>query len=224
MCLRPQITRIGSIPISQIDSQGFGELYSSMPPFQVPPPAPASGVVDHIFSGASAELRGVFNMAAATQYLVEISSNPGGPYKPIITDVQGYNYISVFPWIQPVTRKPSGGSDPGGWFNVLDSTVNRLNSFDGIPDSNGGPNAIAEKRLMDWLTTTFPDGTAGAPDGIYYLRLRVRDGGGTTLVSSPQVVQTDNTGPPTPVITLQLQKKDGTRIPLKCGGSSSVKV
>lgn len=215
MCLRPQITRIGSIPISQIDSQGFGNG-PSMPPFQVPPPAPASGVGDHTF-GASAELRGVFNMAAATQYLVEISSNPGGPYKPIITDVQGYNYISVFPWIQPVTRKPSGGSDPG-WFNVLDSTVNRLNSFDGIPDSNGGPNAIAEKRLMDWLTTTFPDGTAGAPDGIYYLRLRVRDGGGTTLVSSPQVVQTDNTGPPTPVITLQLQKKDGTRIPLKCGG------
>jgi len=39
-------------------------------------------------------------------------------------------------------------------------------------------------------------------------------------VSSPQIVRLDNTGPfplPRPTITLQLEKKDGTRVPLKCG-------
>ena len=41
-----------------------------------------------------------------------------------------------------------------------------------------------------------------------------------TRVSSPQIVCLDNTGPfplPRPIITLQLQKPDGTLVPLKCG-------
>lgn len=190
---KPLITRVGSIPISQIDAQGFGHG-TSIPPFQVPAPNPAAGVGDHPFGG-SAELRGVFNMPSATEYLVEVATNPAGPYTPITVPVQGYNYISVFPFISPVTRFPSGGIDPG-WFKVLD-----------IPDSDGGPTALFEKRLMDWPTPI---------DGIYYLRLRVRDGV-NTRISSPQVVQTDNTAPPQPTIKLQLQKPDGTRPDLKCG-------
>ena len=203
----PLITRVASIPISQIGPQGFGDG-SSLPPGQVPPPSPAAGVGDHPF-GASAELRGVFNMPPATQYLVEVASNPAGPYTPMTEPVHGYNYIPVFPFIQPVTRIPSGGADPG-WFNIFDSTAARTDPADGIPDSNGGPNTIAEKRLLDWTTPVLPD-------GIYYLRLRVRDGGGNTRVSSPQVVQTDNTPPPMPLISLRLKKPDGTTVLLKCG-------
>jgi hypothetical protein len=191
----PLITRVGAIPISQIGPQGFG-YGPSIPPFQVPPPNPAAGVGDHPF-GASAELRGVFNMPSATQYLVEWAPNPAGPYTPIQVPVQGYNYISVSPYIAPVTRFPSTGADPG-WYDVA-----------AVPDSDGGPTALSEKRLMDWPTTMLPD-------GIYYLRLRVRDGG-STRTSSPQIVQTDNTAPPTPTIQLRLQRPDGTSVELKCG-------
>ena len=203
----PFITRVGSIPISQIGPQGFGNG-ESLPPAQVPFPNPAAGVGDHPFGGG-AELRGVFNMPPATQYLVEVASNPAGPYTPITEPVRGYNFIPVFPFIQQVTRVPSGGVDPG-WFNILDTTAGRTDPSDGIPDSNGGPNTIAEKRLLDWTT-------ASVVDGIYYLRLRVRDGGGTTRVSSPQVVHVDNTPPPMPAISLRLRRPDGTAVPLKCG-------
>jgi hypothetical protein len=55
---------------------------------------------------------------------------------------------------------------------------------------------------------------------VYHLRLRVRDAVMNTRVSSPQVVRLDNTGPfplPQPTIGLELQRPDGTRVPLKCG-------
>src|SRR5512132_2615289 len=58
------------------------------------------------------------------------------------------------------------------------------------------------------------------PYGDYYLSLRLRDAAMNVRVSSPQIVRVDNTGPfplPRPTITLQLEKKDGTRVPLKCG-------
>jgi hypothetical protein len=79
-------------------------------------------------------------------------------------------------------------------------------------DSDGGRFTTGEKTLMMWPSPL--------PDGVYYLRLRVRDGAMNTRVSSPQVVPLDNTGPfplPRPIITLQLQKPDGMLVPLKCG-------
>jgi len=196
---RPLITRVGSIPVSQIDAQGFGDG-PSIPPFHVGSPNPAAGYGDHPF-GASVWLKGIFNLPTATQYRVEVSSaGPGGPYAPILVpQVRGYNEIPFPPWLVPCVRTPSGGADPG-WFNVSD-----------ICDSDGGPNALGEKTLLYWPTAV--------PDGTYHLRLSVRDGT-VTRVSSPQVVQLDNTGPfplPRPVITLQLEKPDGTRINLKCG-------
>jgi hypothetical protein len=51
---------------------------------------------------------------------------------------------------------------------------------------------------------------------VYFLRLRVRDGV-SERASAPRAVRTDNTPPATPVISLQLQKADGTRTELKCG-------
>ena len=207
----PLITRVGSIPITQIDSLGFGSG-PSIPPFFVPPPNPPGGVGDHPF-GDNVWLMGIFNMPTATEYLVEVASAPGGPYAPILVVPQGgYDQVPPQvppppfpeltvppPWQQFRTRAQSGGGDPG-WFKV-----------DELTDSDGGRLATGEKTLLMWPTS--------APDGVYYLRLRVRDGV-TTRVSSPQVVRLDNTGPfplPRPIITLQLQKPDGSRIPLKCG-------
>ncbi len=89
----------------------------------------------------------------------------------------------------------------GGWFEV-----------DQIQDSDGGRLTTGEKLLLTWPTS------AALPDGVYYLRLRVRDTT-TTRVSSPQAVRLNNTGPfplPRPIITLQLQKPDGTLVPVTC--------
>ena len=196
----PLITRVGSIPISQISPSGLGNG-PSVPPFHVGAPVPSAGYGDHPF-GASVWLMGVFNFPAATEYLLEASSTgPGGLYTPISTvSVLGYNYVPFFPFNLAVTRFPSTGVDPG-WFKISD-----------IPDSDGGPSTAGEKTLLYWPTS-------GLADGVYYLRLRVRNGG-TVRVSAPQVVRLDNTGPfplPRPTISLQLQKPDGTRSALKCG-------
>jgi hypothetical protein len=214
----PLITRVGSIPITQIDALGFGSG-PSIPNFYVPPPNPPAGVGDHPFGGM-VWLMGIFNMPAAKEYLVEVSNAPGGPYNPILVGPQGgYDQIDpitglttqppppvppdpvvpgVFQYFR--TRSQSGGADPG-WFQISELT-----------DSDGGRLTTGEKTLLMWPTS--------APDGVYYLRLRVRDAAMTTRVSSPQVVRLDNTGPfplPRPIIKLQLQKPDGTRVPLKCG-------
>jgi hypothetical protein len=197
---KPLITRVGSIPISQISPSGLGNG-PSVPPFHVGAPNPPAGYGDHPFGG-SVWLMGVFNFPTAQEYLVEVSSTgPGGSYSPVnVASVVGYNYISVFPYTMSVTRYPSTGVDPG-WFKLSE-----------IPDSDGGPGAAGEKTLLYWPT-------GGLPDGLYHLRLRVRDGA-TTRVSSPQPVYLDNSGPfplPRPTIALELQRPDGTRAALKCG-------
>ncbi|MDH4176636.1 MAG: hypothetical protein OEV72_03580 [Thermoleophilia bacterium] len=190
LCARPLITRISSIPTAQFDAQGFGSG-PSVPPFQVPPPSPATGVGDHPI-GASSWLMGVFNFATATQYKVEHAPSPAGPWTPIAEPVAGY--ASMFPLI-PVTRFPSGGADPG-WYDIS-----------AIPLSDGGPATAGEKTLVYWTTPT---------DGLYWLRLRVRDGA-AEKVSAPRAVRVDNTAPPTPVITLELKTPAGELKPLKCG-------
>jgi hypothetical protein len=154
-------------------------------------------------------------MPTATEYLVEVSSTgPGGPYSPILVGPQGgYDQVPPQPppppFPEPVvqppfqffrTRSQSGGADPG-WFQINE-----------LADSDGGRLTTGEKTLLMWPTS--------APDGVYYLRLRVRDAFMNTRISSPQVVRLDNTGPfplPRPTISLQLEKPDKTRVPLKCG-------
>ncbi len=207
----PLITRVGSIPITQIDALGYGNG-PSIPNFYVPPPTPWTGVGDHPFGGM-VWLMGIFNMPTAVEYLVEVSTSPNSGYTPILVGPQG-GYDQVPPQPPPPvppdpvvmsfqyfrTRTQSTGLDPG-WFQINQLT-----------DSDGGRLTTGEKTLLMWPTST--------PDGVYYLRLRVRDAAMNTRVSSPQVVRLDNTGPfplPRPTISLQLQAKDGTRSPLKCG-------
>lgn len=192
LCNRPAITRVSSIPTPQFDAQGFGSG-PSIPPFQVAPPDPAAGRGDHPV-GRSSWLMGVFNLAGVTQYKVEWATSPGGPYSPIAVTVDGYDQI--WPFYIPCTRSPSGGGDPG-WYDVADLCL-----------SDGGATpTTGEKTLLYWPTP---------PDGLYYLRLRVRNGS-TELVSTPRAVRVDNTAPATPVITLELVTDDGTTKPLKCG-------
>ncbi len=192
----PLITRVGSIPVTQIDAQGYGSG-PSIPPFHVPPPNPPAGVGDHPF-GSSVWLMGMFNMPTATEYLVEYSSTgPAGSYTTIAVTVHGYNNNPSPPPIQfPAVRNPVGG-----WYKVIE-----------IPDSDGGPDAFGEKTLMYWPAW-------GLADGLYYVRLRVRDGI-VERVSSPQPVQLDNTGPfplPRPTIKLELVTPGGDKKELKCG-------
>ncbi len=219
----PLITRVGSIPVSQINALGYGSG-PSIPNFYVPGDNPALGVGDHPFGG-SVWLMGIFNMPAAKEYLVEVSNALLGPYHPILAGLQdGYDNVppqpppppwwpgpppppnlppplgSPPPWLWGRKRSQSIGPDPG-WYQVNE-----------LDDSDGGRLPTGEKTLLMWQTAP--------PDGIYYLRLRVRDAAMNTRVSSPQVVRLDNTGPfplPRPIITLQLKKPDGSLVPLKCG-------
>jgi hypothetical protein len=196
---KPLITRVGSIPVSQIGSTGLGNG-PSLPVGQVAPPNLSAGYGDHPFGG-SVCLMGIFNMPTAIEYLVEYSSNgPLGPYQPIIvSSVPGYNWNSTPPYIHTVSRSPSGPPDPG-WFKISE-----------IPYSDGGNSPAGEKTLLYWPT--------GSLNGTFYIRLRVRNTS-YTLVSSPQIVELDNTGPyplPRPVISLKLKKPDGTLEELKCG-------
>ncbi|MGH8215365.1 MAG: hypothetical protein ACREPZ_06720 [Rhodanobacteraceae bacterium] len=219
----PLITRVANVPIAQIDASGYGHGPDALHTGAVPVDTPAAGVGDHPFGGA-VELWGIFNFPAATEYRVEVATAPGGPYSPVLVAPQwGYDSIdpgtglqsqpppSVPPDPPPPallgtfeyfrTRSQSGGGDPG-WFQINQ-----------IQDSDGGRLTSGEKVLLTWSTS--------APDGVYYLRLRVRDAAMNTRVSSPQVVRLDNTGPfplPRPIITLQLLNPDGTLAPpLKCG-------
>ena len=135
---------------------------------------------------------GVFNFPSATQYKLEYATSTAGPWVTIAEPVPGY--ASMWPLI-PVTRFPSGGGDPG-WYDIAD-----------IPLSDGGNTTAGEKTLVYWTTPA---------DGLYYLRLRVRDGA-TEKVSAPRAVRVDNTAPPTPVIKLELLTPAGDLKPLKCG-------
>ena len=212
LCARPLITRVSSIPTpDQFNALGFG-VGPSIPPNQVPPAPPSPPNVpppdaaNHPIGGSS-ELKGYFDFPAATQYKVEVAPAPGGPYTPIVEDVWGWN----LPNPPLIWRNRSPG--PGGWFNIynvppVDPPPDPLRR--GIFFSDGGPTAIGEKTLVNWTTSA-------VSDGVHYLRLVARDGGGNVRSSAPQKVHVDNTPPPTPVITLQLKTPSGQLKDLKCG-------
>ena len=213
----PLITRVANIPIAQIDALGFGHGPDALHTGLVPNDNPAGGVGDHPFGGA-VELWGIFNMAAATEYLVEVSTAPGGPYSPILVGPQfGYDTIDPTTGLsnQPPPPVPPDPVQPLGTFEFFRNRSQLVGGWfpiNQIQDSDGGRLTTGEKVLLTWPTLP--------PDGVYYLRLRVRDAALNTRVSSPQIVRLDNTGPfplPRPIITLQLKKPDGTLVPLKCG-------
>jgi hypothetical protein len=204
LCERPLITRVSSmITPDNFNALGFG-MGPSLPPFQVPPPPPGPwppvpgqlpppDAGNHPIGGSS-WLMGVFNFPAAVAYRIEVADTPGGPYDAITEDIWGWNNP-----LPPHLPFLSRSADGGGWFDIADIFV-----------SDGGPTAVGEKTLEYWTTSS-------VPDGVHYLRLLARDGGGNVRTSAPQKVVVDNTPPPTPVIQLKLKKPDGTLVDLKCG-------
>ncbi len=213
----PLITRVANIPVAQIDALGFGHGPDALHTGLVPNDDPAAGVGDHPFGGA-VELWGIFNMATATEYLVEVATRPGRPISTILVGPQ-YGYDTIDPATGLTNQPPPPGSSrpdtahlgtfeyfrnrsqlPGGWFPINQ-----------IQDSDGGRLTTGEKVLLTWPTT--------APDGVYYLRLRVRDAALNTRVSSPQIVRLDNTGPfplPRPTSRCSCRSRTVHLIPLKC--------
>jgi hypothetical protein len=217
LCERPLITRVSSmVAPDNFNAAGFG-MGPSIPPLQVPPPPPGPyppppgqlpgpEAGNHPIGGSS-WLMGVFNFPAAVKYRIEVGTAPGGPYTPITEDVWGWNN-PLPPHLPLLNRRADGG----GWFSIInvvppDPPVDPLKR--GIFVSDGGPNAIGEKTLVHWTTSS-------VPDGVHFLRLLAQDGGGNIRTSAPLKVVVDNTGPPTPVIQLQLKKPNGDLVDLKC--------
>jgi len=84
MCPRmPELIKVAEIPIGRIDAAGYGNGPSSPASF-TPPPNPAGGVGDHPFGG-SVHINGLFNVAGATEYKVEVANGPAGPWTTAVT-------------------------------------------------------------------------------------------------------------------------------------------
>ena len=195
----PLITEVGFIPTSRIDALGRA-TGPSFPPGTTPADNKPAGIGDHPFGGI-ANIRGVFNVAGAFQYKVEYSLTPVGPWTPILTPINDYQWNfgpppppPPFPPFIYYTRLPAAG----GWYNVSEMGL------------------IGPDYLTDW-------DTPADRDQLYYLKLTVRNAALVEFESPAQPVRVDNGLPlPTPpLIDLALQMPDGTRRKLGCCESIS---
>ena len=184
----PLITEVSFIPTSQIDADGFG-AGPSFGSAATPADNKPAGVGDHPF-GASTNIRGVFSIASPFQYKVEFATAETGPWTPIKTPMQDFRFNPGFP-PPPLFLTYTRAADVNGWYTVSEIG---LAGFD---------------NLTNWMTTS-------VADGLYFLRLTVRN---TLLAEFPSPVvpvRIDNTATTKPDITLQLQTPDGTRTKLGC--------
>jgi hypothetical protein len=164
----PLITEVAFIPSSQINPQGFGSG-PSVPPGTTPPDNKPAGVGDHPFGGIAHIDGEYFSIAGVIQYKVEYAANVGGPWTPILAPVNDLRWVTVpTPHLVSYSRVP----DAAGWYNVADIGL------------------LGPTRLTDWSTP--------APDGLYYLKLTVRNAA-LAERSSPLVpALVDNTSPTGP--------------------------
>ena len=186
----PLITKVSYIPTSQINPLGHGSGPSN-PPGTTPVDDKPNGVGDHPFGGL-ANIQGVFNIAGPDQYKVEFATVPVGPWAPILQPIDDYRVNPAWPGPgEPLfldyTRVPVAG----GWYNVAEMGL-------------AGP-----FYLTDWQTPAVDDDP-------YYLKLTVRTAALTEYESPVVPVRVDNGWPTQPVISLQLQKPDGSRTALGC--------
>jgi hypothetical protein len=164
----PFITQVGNIPSGQIDAGGRAAGPSAEVGKTSADNKPG-GVGDHPFGGW-VNIRGVFNIAGPTQYKVETAPNPAGPWTPILQPVQDYTIVLFpTPHIVHYTRVP----DAGGWYTIAEM------GYDG-PD-----------YLTDLLSPSLAD-------GLYYLRLTVRNAALTEFQSPVVPFLVDNTAPTGP--------------------------
>jgi hypothetical protein len=186
----PLLTKVAYIPTSQIDAQGYAAGPSN-PPGTTPADNKPAGVGDHPFGGL-ANIRGVFNVAGATQYRVEHRVSPAGVWTPITASIADYKFNPAWPnpgepLFLDYTRTPTGD----GWYTISEMGL-------------AGPD-----YLTDWQTPA-------VADELHDLRLTVRTAALTEFFSPLVPARIDNVSPIKPAITLQLQMPDGTRTPLGC--------
>ena len=185
----PLLTKVAYIPTSQMDSDGHAAGPSNPPGTTSADNKPA-GVGDHPFGGL-ANIRGVFNVAGATQYRVEYRKLPGGSWTAITTSVADYKFNPAWPapgepLFLDYTRTPTGD-----WYTISEMGLAGVD------------------YLTDWQT---PSGA----DDPYELRLTVRTAALTEFFSPLVPARIDNENPTKPVIALALQMPDGTRRALGC--------
>ena len=190
MCPQPPlITEVSYIPVSQITSSGPGiglGAGASVPPGSTGPDSKSpGGSGDHPFGG-TANIQGVFSIAAPTQYKVEYSASTAGPWTPIVQPITDEHWVGLT--LVNFTRVP----DASGWYNVSDMGLLGLN------------------YLTDWPTPPADRNTT------YYLKLTVRNAALVQFESPLVPARVDNGLPTKPTITLQLQAPDGTLTTLGC--------
>ena len=181
----PMITKVSEIPVSQINPQGLGSG-PSVPPGLTPADNKPAGDGDHPFGG-TAHIEGNFlGVAGAVAYKVEWASDPvNGPWTPILTPMDDER-IDLGPpiTIQNYQRVPDGA----GWYAVAEIGL------------------LGPTQLTDWSTP--------GPDGLYYLRLTARNGGGTEFASALVPILVDNTAPvgPAPGGRPRIDIRQGDRV------------
>lgn len=188
-CSAPRITTVGLIPIGKKNPdndfyRGPSSPGGATPEDDGPPLGPPVTRGDHPFGGET-DIRGnVFLIPDAFQYKVEFATDPvGGPWTLIRTEIEEFIFDEVTGGLSVDIRK----TDIDGWYSALkpDSLKTRFKGVD---------------LLTEWLTNA-PG--VGVSDGLYYLRLTVRDSKLRECVSPRVPIIIDNT---VPVLTFKAER------------------
>ena len=165
----PELIKVGYIPVGHFDAEGFARGPSSPGAF-TPPDNVAAGVGDHPFGG-SVHINGLFNVAGATEYKVEVGPSAAGPWTAVTTPLTDAHVIG-FVWTE-YTRTPTGE-----WYSIADMDL------------------LSEGKtyLTDWDTPPLDD------DDRHFVRMVVRNAALTEFASGPVPVRVDNEGPQGPVL------------------------
>jgi hypothetical protein len=166
----PELIKVGYIPVGHFDTEGFARGPSS-PGVFTPADNPPAGVGDHPFGG-SVHINGLFNVAGATEYKVEVGPSATGPWTTAITTPLTDAHVVGFVWTE-YTRAPTGD-----WYSIADMDL------------------LSEGHtyLTDW------DTPALEADDRHYVRMVVRNASLTEFASGPVPVRVDNQGPQGPVL------------------------
>ena len=106
---RPQLIKVGEIPIGQIDAAGYAAGPSSPASF-TPADNPGAGVGDHPFGG-DVHLNGLFGIASATEYKVEVGPSSVGPWTAITTPIEDSHDFGFTKYLRAAT---------GDWYTIAD--------------------------------------------------------------------------------------------------------
>ncbi len=133
---RPQLIKVGEIPIGRIDAAGYASGPSSPASF-TPPDNPGAGVGDHPFGG-SVHLNGLFGIAGATEYKVEVGPSAVGPWIAITTPIEDSHDFGFTTYTRVAT---------GDWYAIADmDTLSEGNTY--LTDWSSPP---TERDLLHYV-------------------------------------------------------------------------